>query len=296
MKNLIRQRQHYIPKMLLQHHANRQDRIYWFRRPENVIHCQNYAKSLFLETNLYDANNSREIEYWLMDIESKAGPVVNKLIMSAREDNNVCLTANEKEAWDRFFCVQCLRCPDSLSPRQLDEILDEDKFVEEFKVSISDVTSIPKVESSFRETFREIRNNKKDINKLFFSIMPDFLKPEEFGLNFFNILTQKGLAIVRSLEVPFALGDVPILKTPPRGLGVKFNLSHPDFELALPIAHDVGVTPWGTLGTQSQVAVMTISKQQVLQVNRRIAKQSAVVAARDRRTVEALSRVAYERD
>ena len=110
-------RHHYIPQFLLKNFLDDSDRFWVFDKKKGKLH-QGTPRNTFVEKNLYrtlifdHGNYSYEAEEELSRIESRAAPVIKKIIKCARNNEYPKLTLEHRDAWNRFYHTSCRRTPE----------------------------------------------------------------------------------------------------------------------------------------------------------------------------------------
>ena len=124
-------RHHYIPQFLLKNFLDDSDRFWVFDKKKGKLH-QGTPRNTFVEKNLYrtinfdHGNYSCEAEEELSRIESRAAPVIKKIIKCARNNEYPKLSLEHRDAWNRFYHTSCRRTPEFAEEMlYLDERSDE---------------------------------------------------------------------------------------------------------------------------------------------------------------------------
>ena len=108
---------HYIPKFLIKNFIDNNGHLYVFDKKEGKLHKGTPGKT-FVRRNLTrtfnfgTGNYSYEAEQELGRIESRAHPVIQKIIECARNDEHPKLSIEEKYAWQEFYHASCRRTPE----------------------------------------------------------------------------------------------------------------------------------------------------------------------------------------
>ena len=138
-------RHHYVPKLLLREFTDNDNKLHFcilgssegaVIKPRERVVKSATPKNLFLQNELYTQHGDHEekdvsVEYSLRELETKAAPIIKKIIDSARADRLPELTPEEKNIWDEFFLIQSFRIPDVLDsivnkyPDWIPELIDE---------------------------------------------------------------------------------------------------------------------------------------------------------------------------
>ena len=126
-KPQIPKRQHYIPQMLLRNFTDESGYLWAYKKSDRARKpYKARPKSLFTKQHLYtqysDGGNQDNwvAELCLSQIESRANPVIRKVIEAARKDENPGLSQEERDACKRFFMTSLLRIPE-----YADQVLDK---------------------------------------------------------------------------------------------------------------------------------------------------------------------------
>ena len=251
-------RHHYVPEMLLRNFANENARLYFFHRDSEErcvrdIEPRNFCVECELYT-VYDENGDADVslEKELGRLEEEAKPVITEIIENARAGKAPGLTPSEKETWNRFFMCQCGRTPDITN-----EVLSRGK----------------------KKTKEEISELREELGRDLFYDLPN---PPEYRL---KILGDKGLliAVIRSPKKSFVIGSHPIVRSH-RGI----PLTHPEVQFWLPIASDVAVTPYFTLGQEKCVEARDPA---IREINEEVFRWSSAIAGRSDRLIASLAGV-----
>lgn len=266
--------QHFISQMQLKRFAGEDGRLYVFdKRVGNLLHIA--PENFFGQNNLYtiedmEGEKDASLEVWFSSLESRASPVLDKIIAAARANQCPRLTASEKQAWDLFFYMQWKRVPDVhkglASKAETDALIDR--------------------------TLHVLRKNYPDrleeINKLDTPIQRKRLAQgglvrgiQIVGRAVLPALGQRGLAILK-ITAPgenFAIGSLPIVR-------MRGNLNDPDVEAWLPIASDVAVGVGQERGKETLAGVHDPAV--IEEFNRTTAVQGTAFGARSRALIEDL--------
>ena len=111
-------RHHYIPKMLLNNFLDDKDRIWIYDKNGGKLY-QGTPTNTFVQRNLYRTlnfdheNYSCEAEEELSRIESRAAPVIRRIIKCARNNEHPKLSPEDRDAWKRFALAMARRTPES---------------------------------------------------------------------------------------------------------------------------------------------------------------------------------------
>ena len=124
-------RHHYIPQFLLKNFLDDSGRFWVLDKKKGKLH-QGTPTNTFVEKNLHrtlnfdHGNYSCEAEEELSRIESRAAPVIRKIIKCARNNEHPKLSPEHRDAWKRFYHTSCRRTPEFAEEMlHLDERSDE---------------------------------------------------------------------------------------------------------------------------------------------------------------------------
>lgn len=275
-------RHHTNPEMLQSRFVNDRGNLYFFNKSQKdrgVL--ESSPKNLFVKGHLYstvdkDGKRDASLEKFYSVIEGRANLVIEKIVLAARRGLLPGLTAEEKRQWDFYVYHQWRRAPD---------------FYEQFR-GLAEFKSM--LESTIVEYERQYRPVTKEEREDFES--PETLKRlrQNAGVGALAVVGDEaiealgsrglGIAIVRNPKKSFIIGSMPLVKLTSPG---KTHLAHPDIELWFPISFDVAVTPFGARGNERLV---NLTSEQVRTLNRLIARQSSMFAARSEELVASLAK------
>ncbi len=123
-------RHHYIPKILLNNFLDDKNRLWVYDKEKGKLYPST-PKNIFVQKNLYrilnfDGDYSYEAEEELSRIESRAAPVIRRIIQCARNNENPKLSMKERHSWMRFYIASCRRSPEFVEEMlRLDEEYDD---------------------------------------------------------------------------------------------------------------------------------------------------------------------------
>ena len=283
-------RHHYVPQLLLREFTNNDNKLHFcilgssegavIKSSERVVKSAT-PKDLFLQKELYTQHGDHEekdvsVEYSLRELETKAAPVIKKIINSARSDKLPGLTPREKDIWDVFFLIQSFRTPDVMDPivnkypDWISEIIDE--YEKEYG---------PPTEEEIKKV-----NDPKQIDKTKRNLRATTVTRLTSESKVFQILQGRGLiiGIIRKPNKSFIIGSNPTAK-------LYRKLSDPGAEWHLPIAHDITVTHHDSHPREKESLAEITGDHTIRRINKIIYNQSSLIAGRSRKLIESLARV-----
>ena len=226
----------------------------------------------------YDDHEEKDtsIENSLSSLETKATPVIKKIIDSARDDRPPELTSDEKNIWDVFFLIQSFRTPDVLDPivnkypDWMSEIIDE--YEKEYG---------PPTEEEIKKV-----SDPKQIDRAKRNLRATTVTRLTPGSKVFKILQSRGLiiGIVRKPNKSFIIGSNPAAK-------FYHKLSDLKAEWHLPIAHDITVTHHSSHPREKERIAEITGDHTIRKINEAICKQSSSIAGSSRKLIASLARV-----
>lgn len=274
-----KRRDHFNPVLLQKRFADPAGRLYFFdkRRPELGI-ADSAPRDLFVRKHLYsnieqDGTKKRELDDFYMTLESRAAPIIEKIITAARQGRPPMLSRTEKSDWDLFVYNQWKRVPDSyrrFAPKEQD-VHDSLATFEQY------YGPLPAAQRAHYQ-------NPQTIEVLVHNISVDALKVQSEKV--LQALGSRGLAVaaIKNPRKSFVTGSFPVVKmTGPDST----ELSHPSTEVWLAIAADVAVTPAGARGEELSVAVP--HDHHIRALNEAVFRQSTVIAGRSPALIASLA-------
>ena len=271
-------RHHHVPRMLQKRFTAGADLLYFFNKrfPERGVQ-RTTSGNLFVVTKYHtfvagDGTEHTHLEEMYSRLESRAEPVIEKLISCAREGVLPRLTPMEKATWSLFLFHQWKRSPDVQQRYFADFDQHLPSFVERFEREHRPLTDDERATLENSEAMRRIQSNVR-INAM-----------ADRGEQVERVLTLRGIAIavLRRPNRSFVIGSNPVVRLPPGGT----PLTDPKVELWLPVASDVAVCSYGEPGTERIINALDASRIRTL--NRMIFKQSTVIAACSRELVASI--------
>ena len=258
-------RHHYIPVMLSKQFANQDGQLYFFDKcfPDKGIRHSSPG-NLFVESHLYaqiDKFQQKDVavEEALAELEARVGPIIAKILNSARNEKLPKLSSTEKNAWDLYLYIQWKRVPEvreriqaktfppGLTPQDL-------------------LSKLPLTDDEYEKL-----SNPSEVGRIQNNAwVESVLDP---GRNVLPTLQKKGVGVVmiRNPKYGFVIGSNPVLKLTYPG---RPNLSDPSVEMWLPLAPDVAASP---CPYQTEKLIIGVDKH-VRAINKGIFKQSRMIA------------------
>ena len=283
-------RHHYVPQLLLREFTDNDNKLHFcilrssegaVIKPHERVVKSRTPKKLFAEDELYTQYDGHEeenvsVEDSLSKLESKAAPVIKKIISSARADRPPKLTPDEKNIWDAFFLIQSFRTPDVLDPivnKYSDWI---PKLIEGNKKEYG-----PPTEEEIKKA-----NDPKQIDGTKHNLRATAVARLTPKSKIFQILQSRGLiiGITRKPNKSFIIGSNPTAR-------IYQKLSDPGAEWHLPIAHDITVTHHDSHPREKESLAEITGDHTIRRINEIIYNQSSLIAGRSRKLIESLARV-----
>lgn len=211
----------------------------------------------------------------MSDLETKAAPVIKKIIDSARTDRLPELTPDERDIWDVFFLIQSLRTPDIFDPI-VNEYLD---WIPEF-ISDYEKEYGPPTKEEIKKA-----NDPKEIERIKQNLRATTVSRLTSESKIFQILQGRGLIIgvIRKPNKSFIIGSNPTAR-------FYRQLSDPEAEWHLPIAHDITVTHHGFYDRGKENLAEITGDHTIRKINETICNWSSSIAGRSRRLITSLAR------
>ena len=281
-------RHHYVPETLLKEFTDNNEKLHFcilrfsdgvaIKPRERVVNSTS-PKNLFVETQLYTQYDDHEgkdtsIEKSLSDLETKAAPVIKKIINSARAGRLPELTPREKDIWDVFFLIQSSRTPDVIDP-----------IVNKYPSWISEIIDEYEKEHG-PPTEEEIKkvNDPKQIDRTKRNLRATTVTRLTSESKVFKILRSRGLiiGITRKPNKSFIIGSNPAAR-------FYHKLSDPEAEWHLPIAHDITVTHHGSHPREKESLAEITGDHTIRAINEAIYRQSSLIAGRSCKLIASLA-------
>lgn len=282
----VPRRHHYIPQMVQRRFAGPDRQLWSFdkRHPERGVE-RKPIKRLFQVQHLYtirrrDGSRDTTTETRLSAIESRAGPVLNRVVTDARAGRLTALGEADRQALVDLFVSQHRRSPDLhrkvLIRRTLDSIIADGMAQWE---SLHGPAS-PE-ERAFLTSPNFIEQARRD------AIAEGAADPLETAT---PTMLQRGFAVAQ-ITAPhraFILGSTPFARF--MALGTRRqDLGDPGAELWMPVAWDVAVC---SVGHADYRAFVEADDTRIRKMNGAVAGASTVFASASRDLVEAHARIA----
>jgi hypothetical protein len=272
---------HFVPEMLLKRFCDGDGRLYFYDKAISHLGVNRTTpRNLFAETHLYseikkDGTRDAALEAAFSDLESRAEPIVEKLVKAGRASVAPNLSASETQLWHEFFYAQWRRVPDIHNRVVYEgEIEDYIDFLADRFRQIAPHRAAELAELETPEGRRRIVQNAR----------VDTLSKQSTEV--LCLLEERGLAVVaiRNLRKQFVVGSAPVVKLTTKRSS---HIAALTTEVWLPVASDVMVGVGIGKGKES---VRKIDSGEVVRrINQAIAGQSSVIAAASRALVESLA-------
>lgn len=274
-------RHHFVSEMQQRRFTNEDGKLYFFdkRFPEKGV-LATKPKNLFVEGHLYTRTDERgnkdvSLERYFAALEGDADRIIEKMVLAVRNNNLPCLTVDEKNLWDLFFCYQWKRVPEAIEAgydvRSFDLYLKE--VIEEFEENHRPLSPEEHQHFANKKTRAQLFQNSK------------VMAIADPGGEVQNVLGKKGLifAVTYKSNKSFVIGSRPVIRLSSPG---REHLSDPSVEIWLPIASDVAVTPALSRG---QERFVEIKDEDVRKINACIYQQSNKIAGCSERLIRSLT-------
>ena len=273
-------RQHSIAQMHSKRFADPNGILYVFDRrfPHKGIQKRT-PRNLFVERDLYtqvDDDGTKDVSVeteFLARLESEASPVLEKIVTAARRGHPPNLSPVEKDIWVKFSYIQFKRVPET-----------REKFTKELRQDIRREINFIGQFRPFTDIELSILDDEETMERLLrnCSIQSVQMPLSKEGA---DILLEKriGVAVIRKPKPKrsFVIGSNPVVKM---SLNEQSHVSDPTFEIWLPRARDVAVSPCP--GESDQV--ISANDRHIRTINRSILQQSTVIAGCSRELIESL--------
>ena len=283
-------RHHYVPQFLLREFTDDNKKLHFcilgssegavIKPSERVVKSAT-PKNLFLKKELYTqysdhGEKDSSLEESIRNLETEAAPVIKKIINSARANKLLELNPDERDIWDAFFLIQSLRIPDILDPivNEYPDWIPE--FISDYEKEHGPPT---KEEIKKANDPKEIERTKQNLRAITVSRLTSESK-------IFQILQGRGLIIgvIRKPNKSFIIGSNPTAR-------LYRQLSDPEAEWHLPIAHDITVTHHGFYDRGEENLAKITGDHTIRKINETICNWSSSIAGRSRRLITSLARV-----
>lgn len=228
-------RHHFVPEMLQKRFLDERGRLHIYNRynPElgivPKIPRQNFVKTHLYSTENNDGSKNTAFEHFLSELEYKADNVIEKIVLSARNNIEPNLTNEERSVWHEFLLMQWKRVPDLhktiTTYEELERLID------------TELDTICRI-APHRANEAELLRRKIAKRRLMKNIRVGVYANN--GNEVMDILRNRGMAILR-IDVPrksFVICSRPVVKLTVNG---KSDLRDTESELWLPVSSDIAV-------------------------------------------------------
>ena len=248
-------RQHFIPKMLLKNFSfckNGRKRLYFFDKNSSGKGVgETSPRSFCVEENIYtkyeeDGNRDVSAEKDFGNLEARTGEIIKKIVEAARTKKCPQLSCDERRYLGHFVLCQGFRIPDRSDP-----ITGRD-FI------ILCITN-PEILKKPREEIDKLREKKR------LESLTRYREVPEETLSFFED-KDPVIRVAREGEENFVIGSNPVLLMEPNN-----HL----FEIWLPIASNIAVTPCSTRGNDGFIKSGDLD---IHSFNKDVFRQSKMIA------------------
>ncbi|MCJ2108256.1 DUF4238 domain-containing protein [Methylobacterium sp. E-041] len=282
----VPRRHHYIPQMVQRRFAGSDGQLWSFdkRHPERGVE-RRPIKRLFQVRHLYtirrrDGTRDTTTETRLSAIESRAGPVLERVIKDARAGRLTTFSQADQRALVDLLIAQHRRSPDLhrgvLIRRSVDSIIADGMAQWEA------LHGSPSAEErAFLASPKFIERARRD------AMAEGAASPLETAT---PAMLQRGFAVAR-ITAPrraFILGSTPFARFMAMGTR-RQDLGDPGAELWMPVAWDVAICSVGRAGYS---AFIDADDPRIRKMNRAVVGSSTVFASASRDLVEAYARTA----
>lgn len=277
---------HYVPEVIQKNFSGSDLHLWSFdkRHPERGVE-RKPIKRLFRVQHLYtirrrDGTRDTTTETRLSAIESRARPVLNRVIADARAGRATALSQPERRALVDLFIAQHRRSPD-LHREVLVRQVVADIIADGMAQWESLYGPASPEERAFLTSPEFIERARRD------AIAQGAATPLETAT---PVMLQRGFSVAR-ITAPrrsFIIGSNPFAHFMARGTR-RQDLGDPGAELWMPIARDVAL---GSTGHAEYSAFIEVDDARVRKMNGVIARASTVFASASRDLVEAYAQTA----
>lgn len=275
MSDLSREHQ-YVPRCVLKRFAGSSGYLYGYRKHEGDF-IRRSPRKLFVQTDLHNQISETgilddAIERQISKFESKAAPILKRLVQAARLNVAPALTQQDYEVWTAFFLFQWKRAPEFQdrvqSSGEYRVMMDE--TLRQYERDVRPLSESEKKTFSQADTLERFRHNLRAQQML--RLSNDALA----------VIRRRGVALVRMTSVGESLliGSNPVMKlTPDRTT----ELGDHEVEVWLPAAPDVLI---GLGSVENSVQFAEVSDLGVVQsLNDDLFAQCSIVAGRSKGSV-----------
>lgn len=282
----VPRRHHYIPQMVQRRFAGPDGQLWSFdkRQPERGV-VRRPIKRLFQVQHLYtlrrrDGTRDTTTETRLSAIESRAGPVLERVVTDARAGRPTAFSEADRRALVDLFISQHRRAPD-LHRRVLIRRTVE-SIVADGMAQWEALHGPPSAEErAFLTSAEFIERARRE------AMVQGAASPLETAT---PAMLQRGFAVAR-ISVSrraFLLGSTPFARFMAHGTR-RQDLGDPGAELWMPVAWDVALC---SVGHADYRAFLDVDDARIRKINGAVAGSSTVFASASRDLVEAYARTA----
>ena len=246
-------RHHYVPKMLLRNFVDKSGNLHFFNKHFQKRVVKTTKPSNFcVENRLYWFDDDGSLEKKLAQLETRAAPIIMKIVKKARIGEKPGLNSSEKEIWDHFLICQWGRTPDRVT-----KIVNKGIKTEE-------------EQSAIKETLGSTQ-------------FYDVIDPPKYRL---EILTEKGLLVmaIRKPRESFVIGSDPVVR-----FQSGIPLSNPKAKLLLPVASDIAITQSSAPNCEELIEVK--NPEYIRRINEKVFNQSSAIAGHSDRLIASLAKI-----
>lgn len=278
---------HYIPKLLLKNFVDSSGRLHVFDKKEGKLHQSTPGKT-FVRGNLtrtfnFDTGNySYEVEQELSRIESRADPVIRRIIECARNNEHPKLSIEDRHAWQEFYHASCRRTPEFA-----EEMLKlGERFDAVLHLAIERLLSQQGIAPPNRELLDQnpILKGAKPI--MMGNIKARFASGDhphlQADVERFSRETGLLIAVIRQPKRSFVIGSHGVTIVQPE------HKRDPAYGGWLPIAHDVILTPTSHPEKELLLPLNGSNDHIIRRINRASFRQSRFIAGRSEALIRSL--------
>ncbi len=274
-------RHHYIPKILLNNFLDDKNRLWVYDKEKGKLY-PGTPTNIFVQRNLYrtlnldQGNYSYEAEEELSRIESRAAPVIRRIIQCVRNNEHPKLSVEERLSWTRFYHASCRRTPEFAEEMlRLDEQYDD-----VFHMAIERLLLQQGIDPPNREFL--------DSNPILSGAKPAMKQNTKAGfasgehphlksdVKCFSRKTGLLIAVIRQPRRSFVIGSHGVVIVQPA------HKRDQVYGSWLPIAYDVIVAPTSTPEKELLLPLNDSNDYIIKRINRASFQQSRIVAGRSK--------------
>ena len=292
-------RQHYIPEFLLRNFLDASGRLWVYDKVRGKVYPTN-AKKAFVQNNAYTTyrfehieknaeyekfvdsitkDYKYEVENFAKHIESKASPVILRIIEKARSSEFPQLSKEQADSWKRFMLTMARRTPESR--KRVASASDRDVFYEAAKKRADEVNyDLPDRESLYQDP-RILKLRDLEMANVDAKFAAGDSPRERIEEDRFCRETGLRVATIRypSPRDSFLIGSHGLAIVQSRHTNDAVNGSW------LPIAHDVAVSATSARDKEFLLVLDEKSKRVVETINAASDSQSQIIAGRSEELV-----------